>query len=262
MSDRAETEVPQADLHAYVDGQLGPTRRKAIEGWLGEHPMIAATVDGWRAQNAAIRELFESDADAAQAADDWRRVRALRARLARPRPRWVVGVATVSVLGLGAVAGAAAAIGWFETLEAARAAPSLTLASRELWQVYASDVVHPVEIAGDREGELLGWLGKRLGSTLSAPDLSRLGLRLLGGRLVPYAGASGALLVYEDGAGRRLGALIVRDASGASEPDRRLADRDGIATVSWRDDELRYALSAPVPRARLLEVATAFRAQL
>lgn len=262
MSDRAETEVPQADLHAYVDGQLGPARRKAIEGWLGEHPMIAATVDGWRAQNASIRELFESDADAAQAADDWRRVRALRARLARPRPRWVVGVAVAGVLGLGAVAGAGAAIGWIEASRPAGTAPSLITASQDLWLVYASDIRHPVEIAADRKGELLGWLGKRLGATLSAPDLSRLGLRLLGGRLVPYAGASGALLVYEDATGRRLGALIVRGAADPGTADRRFADRDGLATLAWRNADLRYALSAPVPRARLLEVATAFSGQL
>ena len=263
MSERAEIEVPQADLHAYVDGQLTPARRRAVETWLAAHPMMAATLDGWRAQNASIRELFADGGDEAQIAADWRRIRALRARQDRPRPRWIAPAVGAGLFAVGMLAGGAAMLQWRAASPAAASVPgggppALPEASRDVWLVYAGDSVHPVEIGAKAAGHLNAWLGRRLDVPFRAPDLNPVGLRLIGGRLVPYGTAPGAVLLYEDGAGRRAAVLAVR-APSAGADDLRFSRSAGVGTVTWHEAGLDFALSAPFPRARLAELATAFR---
>src|SRR5260370_37403262 len=57
MTDR-ETPVTQDELHAYVDGELAPDRRIAVEAWLASHPNDALRVAEWRAQAHAIRARY------------------------------------------------------------------------------------------------------------------------------------------------------------------------------------------------------------
>src|SRR5690606_35086848 len=54
--------------------------------------------------------------------------------------------------------------------------------------VYAAEKLHVVEVAADQKAHLDGWLSKRIGLPLAAPDLRGHGFELLGGRLLP-AGA-------------------------------------------------------------------------
>ncbi|PPD08828.1 MAG: anti-sigma factor, partial [Methylocystis sp.] len=51
--------IEEADLHALVDGELDPERRRKVEDHLLQHPEDAALVEGWRRQNAALRAAFE-----------------------------------------------------------------------------------------------------------------------------------------------------------------------------------------------------------
>ena len=97
---------------------------------------------------------------------------------------------------------------------------------------------------------------------LAAPDLSALGLHLLGGRLVPVGAAPGALLIYEDASGARLTWLIVRDPTDRTDTGFRYAERSGVGTFYWLDDGFGYALSAVMPRERLLDIATAVYDQI
>ena len=54
MVDR-DAAILEAELHAYVDGELPADRRKAVEAWLALHPDDAARVDAWRRQAEEIR---------------------------------------------------------------------------------------------------------------------------------------------------------------------------------------------------------------
>ena len=265
MSERAEIEVPQADLHAYVDGQLAPARRRAVETWLATHPMIAATLDGWRAQNASIRALFADAGDQAQLAADWRRIRALRARQDRPRPRWIAPAAGAGLFALGALAGGALILMQPQAPAAAPAPapalPTLTEASRDVWLLYGGETAHPVEVGAKRAAHLTDWLSRRLNAPVFAPDLSAVGLRLMGGRLVPYGASPGAVFLFEDGAARRVSVLVVREQGAAADGGLRFDESAGVGTVTWHDGGLGYALSAPYPQARLVELAAAFRGE-
>lgn len=57
MTDRVAS-VTEDELHAYVDGQLPPARRGAVEAWLAAHPEDAARVAAWRSQAELIRARF------------------------------------------------------------------------------------------------------------------------------------------------------------------------------------------------------------
>src|SRR5207248_8418989 len=50
--------VTEEELHAYVDGELAPDRRVAVDAWLASHPEDAARVAEWRAQADAIRARY------------------------------------------------------------------------------------------------------------------------------------------------------------------------------------------------------------
>ena len=51
--------VAEEELHAYVDGELAPDRRVAVEAWLASHPEDAARVAQWRSQ-AELGKMFRS----------------------------------------------------------------------------------------------------------------------------------------------------------------------------------------------------------
>ena len=56
MSDPAG-HVPEAELHAYFDGELGPERRRAVEAHLAAHPEDALRLESYRGQDMLIRAL-------------------------------------------------------------------------------------------------------------------------------------------------------------------------------------------------------------
>src|SRR5262249_61348478 len=57
MTDR-DWIVTEDELNAYVDDELPPDRRSAVEAWLATHPDDAARVAAWRRQADLIRERY------------------------------------------------------------------------------------------------------------------------------------------------------------------------------------------------------------
>ena len=53
-----DSPVMDAELHAFVDGELAVDRRAAVEAWLATHPDDAARVAAWRAQADLIRARY------------------------------------------------------------------------------------------------------------------------------------------------------------------------------------------------------------
>ena len=156
--------VTEEELHAYVDGELAPDRRVAVEAWLASHSEDAARVAQWRAQADAIRARFGMLASEPVPA------RFDLDNLARGARSWR-GVAAAAVI-LAFLTGGV--VGWMAH-GASAAAPSrfdtFTSQALEAHKVYVVEVRHPVEVTGSERPHLVQWLSKRLDYELRIPDL-------------------------------------------------------------------------------------------
>ena len=113
---------------------------------------------------------------------------------------------------------------------------------------------HPVEVAGSEQAHLVQWLSKRLGYDVRAPDLGPIGLKLVGGRLLPGAsGAGAALLMYEGPSGERFTIYCARAQS--PETALRYQAAGSVAAFYWVDDNRGFVVAGPADRDRLLKVA-------
>jgi len=261
------TERPDdAQLSAWLDGEVEGSDCARIQAWLQEHPEDAARVRLWAADRDALRARFSSVLDEPMPESltqtAWRR--GVRAN----RGHWWQGVAAVALLGVGVAIGAlwrggvarepavAATQGWTQRAAVAHA-------------VYAPEERHPVEVSvreGDsarqreQEQHLSRWLTRRLAVPVKLFDLRNEGFELVGGRLLPDANGPSAQLMYQDAMGQRVTVYLRKAAQEASAAFR--YDRKGdLGMFYWVDGPCGYALVGPQPRERLLALAEAIAKQ-
>jgi anti-sigma factor RsiW len=247
MTER-ETGVTEHELHAYVDGELPPDRRAAVEAWLTRNRDDAARVEQWRAQADAIHACFGAVVSEPVPA------RLDVSRLARSARSWRA-VAAASIIAAFLAGGV---VGWMAH-GASASAPSrfdlFTAQALDAHKTYVVEVRHPVEVTGAERPHLVQWLSKRLDYELRVPDLEASGLKLVGGRLLPGPFGPAALCMYEGPTGERFTVYYARTDSSASALRYRAAER--FAAVYWVEHGLAYVVSGPPERERLLAVAQA-----
>jgi anti-sigma factor RsiW len=244
-----DSPVTEDELHAHVDGQLPAERRGAVEAWLATHPDDAARVAAWRSQAELIRARFGA------AADEVLPRRLNVNRLARIRRRRGAAIAAAAALAAFIAGGAA---GWFAR-GAEAASPSdlkrFTADALDAYQLYAVEVRHPVEVPGDQRPHLVQWLSKRVGSPVSVPELEKMGLKLVGGRLLPGPTGATAFFMYETPSGERF-TLYCGHTTDQATALRYIAS-DHNAAYYWVDGNLFYVLSGPAEREKLHAIAQA-----
>ncbi|MFO1311294.1 MAG: anti-sigma factor [Burkholderiales bacterium] len=250
--------VTDADVNAYVDGQLAPVRVPAVEEAIARDPAIAARVAELRRQNAALRDAF--DTWLAEAPPE-RLVVATAADPARRRwPQWLgaaVAAAASLVVGLG--------VGWYgrdASLQHEGMPTSFTRQAALVHALYASDANRPVEIWAAEEQRLVRWLSRRLGFQVRAPDLNSLGFALVGGRLVAGNENPTALFVYENPDKQRLTLQVRKPTTPQHETAFRYAVEDGVGVYYWLEENCSYALSGNLDRAQLLAIGRVVYGQL
>jgi len=238
-----------ADLNAYVDGEIDASAIVEMEAWLASHPDDAARVKAYQQQNEDLHNLFDPvlDEPIPPAFTD---VIAPR-RPNTVKPVWTRIAATFVLLLTGATGG----WGLHEALEGPRVpnAPNFVERAVGAHVVYASDIRHPVEVPATDEAHLETWLSKRLGSPLHAPRLSSIGYHLVGGRLLEDSGKPAAQFMYEDNTARRL-TVYVRAYRGKETAFKFFAKED-VSAFYWMDAPFAYALAGEIPRQQLLKVA-------
>jgi anti-sigma factor RsiW len=245
MTDREQIED---ELNAYVDGELPADRRDAVEVWLAAHPEDAAKVAAWRKQDELIRARYGATADEKppQQLD--------LARLARRRAG--MKIAAIAAVLAAFVAGGAA--GW--AARGFEAQPPTDLArftndALDAYRLYTVEVRHPVEVPGDQRPHLVEWLSKRVGSPLRAPELDKVGLKLVGGRLLPGPTGATAFFMYETPTGERF--TLYCGHTTDRETALRYTTGEQNAAYYWVDRNLAYVLSGPAERDKLYAIAQA-----
>ena len=251
--------ITDADVNAYVDGQLAPARLPAVEDALARDPALAARVAAMKHQNALLRDALDPWLD--EALPD-RLVAATAGPPAAKRrmPRWLpaaFAAAASLVIGVG--------LGWFgrdAELQREGTPTTFTRQAALVHALYAGDANRPVEIWAAEEKRLVNWLSKRLGFAVHAPDLNALGFALVGGRLVAGNEQPTALFVYENADKQRLTLQVRKQSTPTGEVAFRYALEGGTGVYYWIDDNCTYALSGNLDRAQLLSIGRVVYGQL
>lgn len=245
--------VTEEELHAFVDGELPPDRREAVEAWLAAHPDDAARVGAWRAQSEAIRSRYHDIA--AQPVPS--RLKLDRMSYAARSWKIMAAAAVFAALLIGGAAGWIArggspAINEFDTL----AAQAL-----DAHRLYAVEVRHPVEVSAAEADHLVQWLSKRVGYQLRAPNLEAMGLTLVGGRLLPGEnGTAAAFFMYENPSGDRITLYCAHAKTPATAMRYNPAEK--ASAVYWAENNVAYFVSGAAERKQLWKVARAAYEQI
>ncbi len=249
--------IDEDDLHAFVDGRLPPGRHEALQRYLDADADAARRVAAYQAQRAALRAaLIVEEAGTLPRRLDFAQI--LQERRHRRLRDWRIAASIVLALGIGTAGG------WF--LQKLAAPGRTQLAMQLLDQqalashlVYAADHRHPIEVSAADEPHLQQWLSNRLGHKLAMPDLSSLGFRMIGGRLLATEhGAPAALLMYDDAAGHRLSLLLRPMAHELWAPWTNINEA-GLDSCIWIEKGMGYALVAAMPDTELNRVARQVR---
>jgi anti-sigma factor RsiW len=202
-----------------------------VARYLEERPATAERIGSYVAQREALRSALAWRA-AEPIPPSLNVARLLEAGLARRRAPWRVAAAVLLALGLGGSGG------WF--LRAA-VGPSVSSGLTELAReavashlVYAADLRRPVELWAAQRDDLARWLSNRLNRPVAPPDLSAVGYKLMGGRLVATERGPAGLFMYDNDQGKRL-SIFVRplDVGQTTEiVQTEIGNIDGFAWVS------------------------------
>ncbi|MBC5767511.1 anti-sigma factor family protein [Ramlibacter albus] len=288
--------VTDADLHAFVDGQLPAERQTAIAAFLAARPDDAQRVEAYRAQKRELHALFDPVLDEQP---PQRLLKSAGPRAVSPTPwylqRLAAGLAIAVISGAtgwglrGVGPGAGAGVGGADAARTAavqQAPGGLTLVSAGGFAqraavahaVYSPDVRRPVEVDAAHEDQLVAWLSKRMGAPMKPPHLQSQGYTLEGGRLLPGGQGPVAQFMYRNELGSKLTLYVSNDVAdlgsaagpgGAAKPGAKNADtafrfaQEGAVNVFyWVDGPFGYALSSDADRSVLARVSTEVYQQL
>jgi anti-sigma factor RsiW len=236
----------EADLQAYIDGQLDTAGRIEVERWLHQHPeAAAATMEGLRLRDE-IRLFLDAD-DWAAAATTVGQARALTRGLTARRTGLRVRRAMAAAVLIG--------LGWFAHAELGLFVDQVAAAHPV--PTYAAEIARsldraPASGAGAAAG-LPAPKAPRTGGDVPVPHLGD-GYRLVAADLVPWEGATALVARYRSPQGADV-ALFAVEAPDFDVLWPRSANVQGHPTVFWQTGPYAYALSGGVGEAVLLDLA-------
>ncbi len=175
--------ITEAELLAFVDGQLSEEEHMRIAGLLDENPEQAALADEWRRQNEGIRHLFSRYAEPRN--EDAGMIRQAETRQSRTY-HGAVAAAVLAALLIGGAGGFAGSRLLSENAPQLASVQTLPEQAQAAYLIYASEVRHPVEVFSNEEAHLAAWRQK---ARHSRPSATRSPLpRLSACRRTPLAG--------------------------------------------------------------------------
>jgi anti-sigma factor RsiW len=249
-------EIREAELQAFVDGQLPEGRCTAVLAHLGRHPDDIERLAEYARHKDELRHRLEAVDLGADDPTTAELKRTLANRLSRPDyRRWLRQAATIALL---LVAGWSGHDLYQRYLE--NRIPELVIKAAEAHEVFGADRRRPVELTAASTAEMSAWFSSRLGEPVEIPILAAMGLRLIGGRLLAAGRHPMAQLIYEDSGGHRLTLCL------SSEPvevgqEIELVEVGDLTAGYWQDGDLTYALVGETPDEQLIAIASELGAQ-
>lgn len=246
--------IEEADIHAFVDGQIDAGRRAAVDAALARDAALVTRVAAYKEQNTALHSAYDS---------------ALRepippALMATRPSRNLIAVRHVAAAALYVGIGIGIGLLVAERSETGVAGSGAGIPQRAAvaYATYAPEIRHPVEVGAAEEAHLQGWLSKRLGTPVRAPKLETRGFFFVGGRLLPDPGGPAAQFMYEDGQGRRVTLYIRVTSKGLPDSAFRWHKAGNVDVRFWIDGAVGYALAGEIEREEIARLAELIYDQL
>jgi anti-sigma factor RsiW len=249
----------ESDIHLALDGELPGDDRAGFERWLEANPDMRAKADRYASDRDRLRMAL--DPVLTEPVPE-RLIRLVREPAEPPRRMlWLRNTAAAAAI---FIAGGLAGYGFGFAGRPASAPAGLEFVDSALaaHRIYSAEKLHVVEVGADQKDHLVGWLSKRVGVSLTAPDLVPQGFRLIGGRLLP-AGLDGmaAQFMYEDATGRRVSLYVTRE-KGREETGFRVETEAGVNALYWLDEGYGCVVAGDVPEQALHGIAESAYRQL
>lgn len=251
-----EPSVTEAELHAYVDGQLDVQRREMVAAYLRENEYARQIVRQYQQQNAQLQAMYDPVLDET--------VPQHLLNIGRRRT-WLRVAAVAAWLSVGA------AIGWqmhpdplpmpaYEQVYSFE--QHLVHPAAFAHRIYSAEVKHPVEVTAAHEKHLVKWLSKRLDTPMKVPDLHAKGYALVGGRLLPSTDNIAAQFMYDRSDGKRITLYTRRGKWQEGAAAFQYASDNGMSVFYWADENMAYALVGEINRSELLMLSMEVYKQL
>ncbi|MCB8879737.1 anti-sigma factor [Acidisoma cellulosilytica] len=258
MTSQPHSRISDADLMAYLDRSLDAGRMAEIAAALDTDPEGRARLAEWRQQNALIASLYQPVA--AEPLPPRLNVRRMAAEGRGKHQAWHrMAAAAILCLGIGASGG------WYWGHQGAgiggTAPADQIVAALAAHRLYTAEVAHPVEVAGNTDGDLGTWFSKRLDRKLTIPNLEQTGWRLVGGSLLPAGDKAGAQIMYENAGGQRL-TLFFTPVAPHKDGVPRFATSGDLGVMSWTDGSLNCTIVGPIDRTEIKRIAAEVYDQL
>ena len=246
----------EQDIHLALDGEMPDEDAAGYRAWLEGNPEMSARAERYAADRGRMREALAGVIDEPVPAR-------LTGAVSEGSP--VAGHAWFRRAAAAAILLAAGGIGGYLLGDAGLqdTSPERSIAQDAIaaHAVYAAEKLHVVEVGADQKDHLVGWLSKRVGLSLVAPDLTAQGFELVGGRLLPSGETTAAQFMYQDRSGNRV-SLYVTSEAGAPDTGFRLVEAERAKAYYWLDDGYGCAVAGTVPEERLMAVTNAAYRQL
>lgn len=253
---RGDSPILEEDLHAYVDGAIEDARRARVERYLARYPDIAARVQDHIELRRRLREQLAPIMEE-PIPPELNLARMVEAHRQRHWIPWRIAASLVLAVGVGGLGG------W--SLRGATEPPNTGVAAlaREAaasYQVYAADLVRPVEMPAADSAQLVSWISQRLARPIALPNLASAGYRFMGGRLVATEHGPAGLFLYDDAQGTRI-AMMVRPMAKKGDSPMSAHNQTGVSGYAWVDQGLGYSVMGPASVPDIHPVADEVRRQ-
>jgi anti-sigma factor RsiW len=239
--------IGDAELNAYLDGELDTESQAVVAAWLAKNPEEAVRLELMRRDKDLLANI-NSDILSAPIPAQFTKTIARMPTTPANNNHWMRAAAAIVLL----LAGAAG--GWFAHEQVI---PSQIVAKAGFVDqavsahvLFTKERRHAVEAKAE-EKHLVRWLSRRVGRTLNPPNLNEAGYKLVGGRLVSDYGRPAAQFMFQTKDRERL-TLYVRSAPDEKETKFQIVEDRGVSAFYWIEKPYAYALIGKVGRKKLV----------
>jgi anti-sigma factor RsiW len=228
----------ERDLHAYVDHQLLDSDRRVLETYLAAHPEVAAQVHAWQQDAQALRASLSGALQ--QPANPELDPALIRQRIKHQSRRHFASAAVLLIaISLGGIGG-------WHAREVTQPAMLPMADAMQAFRLFAQDGIMPADYNAEDSGSMQAWLDRYFNQAHRLPDLSQSGFKPVSGRLLTTEQGAAAMVLYEDGQGRRISFYIRPPGPENGFLPRGSRSADGLQAEYWSGSGYNYAVVSPV----------------